>query len=216
MLSRLKSEVRRRFRDAPGCHDWDHTTRVLRNARAIARGESGGNVIDMAVVEAAAVLHDVARPEELCSEGKRCHAELGVGMSLEVLSTCGCLDPEFAAKVSECVRRHRFRGKQAKPETIEQKIVYDADKLDQLGAVGVGRAIHFSGRIGSVLHNSQKAAMASEAYSKGDSAYREYLVKLRHIPGKMLTSTGRCLAAERAEYMHNFFSRLDAECQGKV
>ena len=216
LIKKLKSEVRRRFRDAPGCHDWDHTSRVLLNALTIAKAEAELRMVDVDVVEAAAILHDVARVEEISGKGSMCHAIKGAEIAHDILISLGCKDRRFAARVCECVRRHRFRGRTEAPETIEQKIVYDADKLDQIGAVGVSRAIHFSGRIGSVLHNTPKQALASKAYSKGDSAYREYLVKLRHIPAKMLTGTGRKMAAERASYMHAFFQQLNAEYKGRI
>jgi uncharacterized protein len=77
--------------------------------------------------------------------------------------------------------------------------------------VGVGRAFHFAGRIGAKLHNTEKEALGSKSYSSEDSAYREYLAKLRHIHGKMLTRTGRKIARQRSDFMHKFFKQLNAE-----
>ena len=162
-----------------------------------------------------AILHDVARPEELASGGKLCHAMLGAEKSLRILREEGCDDEQFAAHVSEIVRTHRYRG-DLKPATPEARIVYDADKLDSLGAFGVARAFHFAGRIGACLHNSEAEALASESYSSQDSAYREYLVKLRKLPDHLLTDTARSLAAERAAFMKAFFDRLNAEQEGAV
>lgn len=216
MLELLTEKVKTVLESAPGCHDWEHTARVWHNAKIIAIGEAKKIPVDMLVVEAAAILHDVARPEELKKNGKVCHATLGAELAKKILADCGFTDQEIIANIAECVKRHRFRGRSVPPETTEQKIIYDADKLDSIGAVGVGRAIHFSGRIGSSLHNTEEEALASDAYGDGDSAYREYLVKLRHIPGKMLTATGRELAIGRAEYMHAFFDRLNGEVYGEL
>ena len=210
-LQVLEKSVKESLRNAPGCHDWDHTFRVFRNAVNIAEGEKKEHSIDMLTVKAAALLHDIGRIEELKENGKICHAELGFNLAPEILRNCGFSDEALIANIAECVRRHRFRGEHQKPETIEQKIIFDADKLDSIGAVGVGRAIHFSGRIGSRLHNSREEALSAPEYSMEDSAYREYLVKLQYIPGRMLTSTGRALAAERAEFMHLFFKTLNSE-----
>ena len=99
----------------------------------------------------------------------------------------------------------------AAPETLEERIVYDADKLDSLGAFGVARSFHFAGRIGARLHNSREEAINSEAYSREDTAYREYLVKLRYLPEKMLTATGAEMAKKRAEFMFAFFDELEKE-----
>ena len=214
ILQKLAEKVKNELKTAPGCHDWDHTERVLHNSRIIAQGESDNSNVDMLIVEAAALLHDIGRVEELKNNGKICHADLGFEITPGILRECGFEDEEEIAKIAECVKRHRFRGKSEKPETIEQKIIFDADKLDSIGAVGIGRAIHFSGRIGSKLHNTEKEALNSESYSGEDSAYREYLVKLRHIPDRMLTETGKKLAHERAKFMHLFFDTLNDEVYG--
>jgi len=79
------------------------------------------------------------------------------------------------------------------------------------GAIGIGRAFHFAGRIGARVHNTEAEAIAGESWGLEDSAYREYLVKLKHIPVAMLTETGKKMAAERCKFMDEFFRRLNAE-----
>jgi uncharacterized protein len=209
-LKKLSVLVRKRLESAPGCHDWTHTARVLHNARLIATGEKNA---DIQVVEAAAVLHDIARPEELKSKGKLCHAVIGSEIAAKYLKKCEFRNEEFIKKVCNCVKTHRYRSRVGghSPFHIEEKIVYDADKMDSIGAVGVGRAFHFAGRIGAKLHNTEKEALGSKSYSSEDSAFREYLVKLRHIHGKMLTRTGRRIARQRSDFMHRFFKQLNNE-----
>ena len=210
-LKRLEEKVKSFLQLAPSCHDWDHTFRVFNNARQIAEQENKTSNVNLLMVQAAALLHDIGRPEELKKEGKICHAVLGYTMAPQILKQCGFTDENLIVNIAECIKRHRFRGNNKKPETIEQKIIFDADKLDSIGAVGIGRAMHFSGRIGSRLHNTKQEATISNAYSKEDSAYREYLVKLRHIPKRMLTQTGKKFAIERADFMHLFFDTLNKE-----
>ena len=205
-------KVRSILENAPGCHDFDHTLRVLRNARMIADGELDRNdTRSRFAVELAALLHDCARPEEMESQGKICHAEAGAVKSETILRSCGCTDEDLIRIVSECVKRHRYRGKNA-PESLIDKIVYDADKLDSIGAVGVGRSFHFAGRAGARLHNTAEEALSGEEYSREDSAYREYLVKLRKIRERMLTDAGRQLAEKRHAFMVAFFEELNEEC----
>ena len=211
LWDRVFERVRRELGDAPGCHDFAHTLRVLKNAERIAAEMPG---CDLDAVRFGALLHDVARPEELASGGKLCHAALGAEKSRRILEEEGCEDAEFIHHVSEIVRTHRYRG-QLKPATPEACIVYDADKLDSLGAFGVARAFHFAGRIGACLHNSEEVALASESYSNQDSAYREYLVKLRGLPDHLLTAPARRFAAERATFMREFFDRLNEEQEGR-
>lgn len=198
--------VRDKLENAPGCHDFAHTMRVVRNAELILRAEQPEHPF---AVWTAAVFHDFARPEELAADGKLDHAKLGAELVRDELKRFGC-DEAFIDLVSSCVRTHRYRGNVA-PETLEAKIVYDADKLDSTGAFGVARAFHFAGRIGACLDNSEEEAVNSPAYGKNDSAYREYLVKLRHLPGKMLTETGRAIALERGAFMDAFFRQLKSE-----
>ncbi|MBR4255311.1 MAG: HD domain-containing protein [Lentisphaeria bacterium] len=211
LWDRVFERVRRELGDAPGCHDFAHTLRVLKNAERIAAEEPG---CDPDAVRFGALLHDVARPEELASGGKLCHAELGAEKSRRILEEEGCENAAFVRHVSEIVRMHRYRGNR-KPATLEARIVYDADKLDSLGAFGVARAFHFAGRIGACLHNTEEEALASESYSSQDSAYREYLVKLRGLPDHLLTDSARRFAADRAAFMKAFFERLNEEQEGR-
>ena len=198
--------VKAKLANAPGCHDYAHTLRVLHNAELLLKTELGA---DSFVVRTAALFHDFARPEELASNGKDDHAQLGAELVRIELEQLDC-DPDFVDHVTSCIRTHRYRGKLV-PESLEAKIVYDADKLDSTGAFGIARAFHFAGRIGACLHNTAEEAVNSSAYGKNDSAYREYLVKLRHLPGKMLTGSGRELAKERSAFMDEFFARLNLE-----
>ncbi len=210
IFAELSKYVERHLSSAPGCHDFDHTMRVLHNSLLLSRLEQCG---DTDVIRLAALLHDIARPEEMHSEGRICHAEAGAEAVGDILRRFGITSEELIGSVTEAVRRHRYRGCFA-PRTIEEKIIYDADKLDSLGCIGIGRAFHFAGRIGARLHNTEEEAVNSPAYSHEDSAYREYLVKLRHVPGKMLTRSGREMAVERAARMEAFFSSLNQEIYG--
>ena len=203
----VKAKVQEILEEAPSCHDFAHTMRVLANTEKLAAMEK----VDEETFFAArigALLHDIARPEELASGGKVCHAQTGGAKAEKILRELGCNDEDFLCLISDCVRRHRYRGKE-KPVTKVDFLVHDADKLDSIGAVGIARACHFAGRIGAKLHNTEEEALSSEAYSREDTAYREYLVKLRHVPGRMLTDSGRHLAEERTLYMEEFFRRMN-------
>lgn len=206
LWKRFGEIVRAKLENAPGCHDYAHTLRVLRNAELLLKTEPCEHPY---AVRTAALFHDFARPEEMASKGRLCHARLGAELVKTELEKLNCA-PAFVALVSDCIRTHRYRGTDA-PATPEARIVYDADKLDSTGAFGVARAFHFAGRIGACLDNTAESALASDSYSRGDSAYREYLVKLRHLKDKMLTASGRKLAAERGEFMKQFFARLKEE-----
>lgn len=204
----LEEAVRQRLADSPRCHDWDHTSRVVVTARKLARLESA----DEAVVTYAALLHDIGRAAEESNPAESCHAELGAQGVPGILRDSGVEDATFIAHVSECVRTHRYRKRDEKhPETLEARIVFDADKLDSIGAIGIGRAFHFAGRVGARVHNTRREALESDEYSEEDTAYREFLVKLQHLSEAMLTEAGRQLAVERHRFMVTFFNRLNEE-----
>lgn len=203
---RLAGAVREKLERASGCHDFDHTLRVLRNAELLAKELPAA---DLRIVRLAALLHDFARPEEMAAKGKLCHAVLGAELVRPLLAEAG-FEPETVDRVSQAVLTHRYRANRI-PATLEAQIVYDADKLDSLGAVGIGRAFLFAGREHARLHNTREEALGSAEYSREDTAYREYLVKLSKLPGCMLTAPGRRIAGERAGFMHEFFDRLNSE-----
>lgn len=203
---RLAGTVREKLERASGCHDFDHTLRVLRNAERLAKELPAA---DLRIVRLAALLHDFARPEEMAAKGKLCHAVLGAELVRPLLAEAG-FEPETVDRVSQAVLTHRYRANRI-PATLEAQIVYDADKLDSLGAVGIGRAFLFAGREHARLHNTCEEALGSAEYSREDTAYREYLVKLSKLPGCMLTAPGRRIAGERAGFMHEFFDRLNSE-----
>ncbi len=202
----LAEQVRGKLEKASGCHDFDHTLRVLRNAEELAAECSGA---DLEVVRLAALLHDFARPEEMAAKGAVCHAELGAELVRPLLVSAG-FPAETVEQVSQAVLTHRYRAARI-PATLEAEIVYDADKLDSLGAVGVGRAFLFAGRVHARLHNTAEEALRSAAYSREDTAYREYLVKLSRLPECMLTVPGRRIARERKAVMDAFFLELNRE-----
>jgi uncharacterized protein len=202
----LSDKVRALLLNSGGGHDYDHTLRVMKNAELLLQEEPGA---DREIVRFAALLHDCARPEEHDSCGKVCHAARGAVIAAELMAEEG-LPKEFCHAVTEAVRTHRYRDGIV-PETPEGRIVFDADKLDSLGAVGLGRAFLFAGACGARVHNTADEALQSEAYTQEDTAYREYLVKLRYLPDAMLTPAGRALGAERLKFMETFFEQLDRE-----
>ncbi len=209
LVRAVRREAKRLMAAGRGSHGFDHVERVL--ALALRLGAESG--ADERVLALAALLHDIGRAREDADAGANCHAATGAAMSREILLRLGA-DARCASHVAECVRSHRFRGA-ARPVSREAKLLFDADKLDSLGAVGVGRAFLFAGEIGSRLHNSPAAARRAKAYSPGDTATREWLVKLRHLPARLLTAAGRRMADDRAAFAAAFFARFDQEVAGK-
>jgi uncharacterized protein len=116
--------------------------------------------------------------------------------------------------IVHCIRSHRFRGNHT-PRTLEAKVLFDADKLDAIGAVGVARAFLFAGEVGACLHNSDMIIEDSKPYSIDDTGFREYKIKLCKIRDRILTAEGRKIADERHAFMQDFFNRFIEEYEGK-
>jgi len=195
--------------DTGGCHGPDHTERVHKTALYI--GRLMGARLD--VLSAAALLHDIGRKYETREQGKICHAEKGAELAREILAKLDFV-PSLIDEISHCIEAHRYRGDKI-PRTLEAKILYDADKLDSIGAVGIGRAFLFAGQTGARLHNdSDIDILACKPYSKEDTAYREFKFKMSKIKDRMLTPEGKRLAEERHGFMEVFFERLEREVKG--
>lgn len=208
LVSAIKEEARAFFQSARGSHDWDHTERVCRLCLRIGRKEKA----DLGVLRLAALLHDIGREEEDRSNGKICHGRSGAALAEQVLEKRG-LDPGIIRAVVHCIRTHRFR-KRAMPKTLEARILFDADKLDSIGAVGIGRAFLFAGEVGARLHDKAIDVRKTKPYTREDTAYREYLVKLGRVKDRMTTREGKRTAAERHRFMAAFFDRLNKETDG--
>jgi len=209
MLDTVKQEAHKHFPSARGSHKWDHTLRVYRLCKHIGIAEG----VDMDVLLAAAYLHDIARGFQDESKGALCHAEKGAQMAGPILEKLALSEAQ-KNNILHCIRSHRFRGSH-NPMTPEARVLFDADKLDAIGAVGVARAFLFAGEVGARLHNAEATVENTESYSVEDTGYREFKVKLSKIRDRMLTAEGRKLAEERHVTMVDFFKRFLEEYEGK-
>jgi uncharacterized protein len=209
-IGKIKEAAEAIHGSSRGSHDWEHTQRVYKLAVHIAKKEKAR----LFIVRAAALLHDIARSLEDASGGKLDHAAEGAKTAFGILKSLGVGDSD-AAQICHCIGTHRFRGTK-RAATKEAKVLFDADKLDSIGAVGIGRAFLFAGEIGAKLHNKGIKISGTKPYTREDTAYREYMVKLRHIKMRMLTGEGKRLAVKRDEFMKNFFIRLDEETRGNI
>ena len=207
-VQRAETAARSFFRDARGSHDWEHTRRVRNLCEQIGPAEKA----DMAVLRIAALLHDIGRADQDRVNGRVCHARRGAELAAPILRPLP-LSGDQKANIRHCIRTHRFRGDQ-RPDTREARVLFDADKMDSIGAVGVARAYLFAGEIGARLHNPDVDVEQTASYSIDDTGYREFKVKLIGVKDRMLTPTGRRMAEERHAFMTAFFDRFLAEYDG--
>jgi uncharacterized protein len=209
MLNSVEQMAYNFFQDSRASHSWDHTLRVCRLCERIGAAEG----VDMDVLLAAAYLHDIARSYQDDSAGAVCHAEKGARLAGPMVKKLP-LTPDQKDNILHCIRAHRFRGSQ-QPRTAEARVLFDADKLDAIGAVGVARAFLFAGEVGARLQSGAVDIEATRPYSIDDTAYREFKVKLCKIKARILTRAGQKLAADRHIFMEAFFKRFLEEYEGK-
>jgi uncharacterized protein len=208
LLDRLHEISARFCLEEGGSHGPDHSERVLHNAMAL--GRKMGARLD--ILAPAALLHDIGRSRESRTRGQVCHAARGAEMAAPLLRELGYSEDDIRA-VCHCIHAHRFRS-DVRPQTLEAEILFDADKLDSIGAIGIGRAFLFAGQIGARLHNAEIDPAATDSYSTEDTAYREFQVKMSRVRDQLLTPVGRQVARRRHEFMELFFEELNREIYG--
>lgn len=138
-------------------HDSQHIYRVLYIALDIASHEEG---VDFDVLIAACLLHDIGRQEEF-RDPALCHAAVGAAKAYAFLTTEGWFPAAFAQRVAGCIRAHRFRSG-SPPARIEEKILFDADKLDVTGCTGIARSLLYIGQVGTPLYSLDAAGAVSD------------------------------------------------------
>jgi uncharacterized protein len=192
-----------------GAHDANHLDRVWRNAQALLPHHPEADAL---VVLAACYLHDLVNlpkndPER--AQASRRSAQL----ARHQLAWMG-FPPERLDAVAHAIEAHSFSA--AIPaESIEARIVQDADRLDALGAVGLARMFYIAGMMGSALAHptdplAQQRAPDDRAYSLDHIA-----VKLATLPGMMQTEGGRKLGQERLAWLESFRADFAAEWLGQ-
>jgi uncharacterized protein len=205
-------------------HGFDHVLRVYRMAEHLAILENA----DVEIVRAAALLHDTAgdpvtpNPKAAFKMGsipneRSTHHLSSADFARQVLRSEDWSDERIAAVV-HCIRAHRFRDDSQEPQTREAQVLYDADKLDAIGAIGVARAIAYALRAGQpVFAQPSERFLSTGKGEPGEahSAYHEYVFKLRHLMSRLHTPSAREIAERRHALMQEYFEQLEAEMRGE-
>lgn len=184
-------------------HDSEHIYRVLYVALDIAETEKN---VDHGVLISACLLHDIGRKEQF-EDPKLCHARVGAEKARKFLLLHGFAE-DFAEKVSDCVRTHRFRNDDP-PCSLEAKILFDADKIDVCGALGIARTLLYKGAVSEPLYSVLSDGRVSDgADDCTPSFFQEYRHKLVGIHERLFTARGREIAAGRQEAATTFYNSL--------
>ncbi|MBD8685472.1 MULTISPECIES: HD domain-containing protein [unclassified Rhizobium] len=175
-----------------GSHDMAHIHRVFRNAMRIHAQEGG----DGAVLAASVLLHDCVAVEKnspLRAQASRLAAEKASG----ILQAMGWSDANIEA-VAHAILTHSFSANIA-PETLEAKILQDADRLDAIGMVGAARCFYIAGRMGSALYDPHDPLAQNRPLDDRRFAIDHFENKLFKLADGFQTEAGRQIAGERHE-----------------
>lgn len=205
--------ARQWYPDSDPVHGFDHIERVYLMSDRLARAEGA----DLDIVHAAALLHDIEGSHPAGEERANHHVQ-SADLAAEILRSEGWPE-ERIAEVQHCIRAHRYRDNREPPASIEAKVLFDADKLDVLGAVGVARAIGYAVQAGQPVYaapSERFLTSGEEEAGEPHSAYHEHLFKLLKIRDRLFTDSARAIAAGRHVYLDDYFKRLIAEMSGDL
>ncbi|MBI6547510.1 HD domain-containing protein [Xenorhabdus lircayensis] len=189
-----------------GAHDVAHLYRVWRNAKQICEAESG----NLRLVFVAVLLHDCVSVEKN-SPKRHLASRMAAEKAALILKNLGWCEEEIT-DICHAIETHSFSA-ELTPRTLEAKIVQDADRLDSIGMIGIGRCFYTAGRMGSSLYDFHDPLAKQREYN--DKAYTvdHFYTKLFKIEAGFQTESGREMARERTERMALFLDAFLDEIQ---
>ena len=219
-IQKIKEIVKKEL--SCSAHNMDHIMRVYNLALQLAKNED----VDLEVLQASVLLHDIAGvKEDNDPTGKTDHAILGAKMAKPILEKLD-FSAEKIKHIQNCIIAHRYRTGN-KPKSREAQILFDADKLDALGAIGVARSFVWVGRNNAKIYRKIDIAKYAKENLGGKingkiqdktkhSPQIEFETKLKFLPDKLCTEKGKRIAEKRLNFYRKFLDRLEQEIAGKI
>lgn len=212
VIEKVRKYLEENFKNESTGHDYWHFERVWKVAKYIAKKEGG----DLFIIELGALIHDIA--DWKFSGGTN---DIGIKKAEDLLKSFG-VDDQIIKQVCYIIDNISFKGAKVKNsmETIEGKIVQDADKLDALGAIGIARAFAYSGKIGREIYNPDVKPMMHASFeeyknNKG-TAINHFYEKLLLLKDLMNTKTGKKIAKQRHKFMEKYLKQFFKEWDVKI
>ncbi|MEM9910605.1 MAG: HD domain-containing protein [Pseudomonadota bacterium] len=185
-------------------HDVSHVLRVWGNVQKISDTEGG----DREILVVTTFLHDcVDVPKESPARGQA--SRLAAKKAVRLLAGYGWAK-ERAALVGHAIEAHSFSAR-IEPETVEAKILQDADRLDAIGYIGIARCFYVSGRLGRALYDPEDPDASDRELNDLNFAVDHFKTKLLQLSGSFQTETGKALAIARHGVVEEFLNGLLAE-----
>ena len=213
IIASIKEKIKSQFETDSSGHDWFHIERVWSLAKQIAIKENA----DVFVTELGALLHDIADHKFVDH-----FEEESIKRTTEILSSYAEVTPEILDKVIHIVLHCSFKGgvEENKMDSLEGKIVQDADKLDAIGAIGIARTFAFVGKFGSLLYHPDIKPInhtSLESYHKNRShTINHFYEKLLLLKDLIHTESAKEIATERHEFMELFLAQFYKEWKSEL
>lgn len=185
-------------------HDLEHIRRVVLNARKIAKIEG----LSLEILLPAAWLHDCVHVAKDSPQRSKASG-LAADHALVILQTYRYPEQHFG-DIHHAIEAHSFSAN-ITPETIEAKVLQDADRIDALGAVGLSRCLMLGGHIGSDLYHIKDPFVANRTINDAKYCVDHFYAKLLKLKDTMQTEAGKALAEERTQFLLDFLKQLGTE-----
>ena len=214
IIKKTETFVKATLKGSEAGHDWSHIERVVRNARTIGKSENA----DLFITELAALLHDIA--DSKFHDGNE---EIGPERSERFLKELG-LPEDDVEHVVNIVRHVSFKneldpGRNNGFDSLELRVLKDADRLDAIGAIGIARAFHYGGFKNRSLYDPSIPPVenqSKEQYKNSTApTINHFYEKLLSLKEKMKTKTGREMAEKRHSFMEEFLDHFYKEWAGR-
>jgi len=214
IINQLENEIKILFHEESSGHDIYHLKRTLNNALTIQEKEGG----DRLVIAVSAFLHDIHRIIQN-ETGKFCSPKDSLPKIKELLDKTE-LTAEQKEKILHCIEYHEeydFSGAGKTVNDIETLVLQDADNLDAMGAIGIGRTFSFGGANKVAMWNPEKPFIRDsfDESEKDISTVHHFYSKLLKLKENMNTKTAKKMADERHKFMESFLQEFFDEWKGK-
>jgi uncharacterized protein len=192
---------------ADTAHDLTHIERVVKTAKQLAEQEQA----DLAVVLPAAWLHDCVAVAKNHPDRARA-SKMAADKAITFLKSIDYDESKLDA-IHHAIVAHSFSAN-VTPETLEAKIVQDADRMDALGAIGVSRCMKVGGAIARHLYHPDDPFCENREADDMRYTLDHFFIKLLHIADQMQTESAKQEAHKRTEFMKAFLNQLKEEISG--
>lgn len=212
IIDKTRAFIMEKLAPDPTGHDFHHAFRVARTALHIASAEENP---DLFIIELAALLHDIA--DWKFHDGDE---DLGVKLAYNWLRNAGASESD-SEKTAAIIKKISFKGAfvNSVPESLEGKIVQDADRLDALGAIGIARAFSYGGFKRNLMYDPDLPPVLhhdAESYKNSRSTtVNHFHEKMLLLKDRMNTAEGRRLAEERHRFLELYLTQFHREWNGE-